>query len=174
MERAEVERVVAADWENGYVECSAMFNSNISAVFRALLHQARCNIYAVSTIYLHSIYTLYPHCISPAPHLDDHGLHLLAVPPHLALPAPPPLLLHTRPRPGPALAQPPPRAAAGGRGGAVLVQLEHKQQTIHRQIQIIRSRGGLPALTLYIAMLKIIELRNRDHDSGSSEWRVVT
>ena len=54
-----MERVVAADWENGYVECSAMFNSNISAVFRALLHQARCNIYAVSTLstyYLHIIY----------------------------------------------------------------------------------------------------------------------
>ena len=95
-------------------------------------------IYIIST---HRIYTLYPHCISPVPHLDDHGLHLLAVPPHLALAAPPPLLLHTRPRPGPALAQPPPPplAAAGGRGGAVLVQLEHKQ---YRQI---RRRRGRPA-----------------------------
>ena len=51
-----MERVVSMDWENGYVECSAMFNSNISAVFRALLHQARCNIYAISTLYLHIIY----------------------------------------------------------------------------------------------------------------------
>ena len=58
LEHAEVERVVSMDWENGYVECSAMFNSNISAVFRALLHQARCNIYAISTLYLHIIYIL--------------------------------------------------------------------------------------------------------------------
>ena len=50
--------MVSMDWENGYVECSAMFNSNISAVFRALLHQARCDIYVISTLYLHTIYIL--------------------------------------------------------------------------------------------------------------------
>ena len=47
------------DWENGYVECSAMFNSNISAVFRALLHQARCYIYTIYLVYLHYIYIIY-------------------------------------------------------------------------------------------------------------------
>ena len=47
--------MVSMDWENGYVECSAMFNSNISSVFRALLHQARC----VSTLYLHYLHIIY-------------------------------------------------------------------------------------------------------------------
>ena len=68
-----MERVVSMDWENGYVECSAMFNSNISAVFRALLHQARCDIYVISTLsthYLHIIYRsglvpLLPGCLVP-------------------------------------------------------------------------------------------------------------
>ena len=51
--------MVSMDWENGYVECSAMFNSNISAVFRALLHQARCDIYVISTLSTHYLHIIY-------------------------------------------------------------------------------------------------------------------
>ena len=44
LDRAEVEAVVQCDWENGYVECSAMFNTNVNMVFRELLQQARSGL----------------------------------------------------------------------------------------------------------------------------------
>ena len=44
LDRVEVESVVQCDWENGYVECSAMFNNNVSAVFKELLNQARSEL----------------------------------------------------------------------------------------------------------------------------------
>ena len=44
MDKVEVESVVQCDWENGYVECSAMFNTNISSVFKELLNQAHSQL----------------------------------------------------------------------------------------------------------------------------------
>ena len=44
MERVEVEALVQMDWENGYVECSARLNQNISTVFKELLNQARSEL----------------------------------------------------------------------------------------------------------------------------------
>ena len=35
LDTVEVESVVQCDWENGYVECSAMFNNNVTTVFKA-------------------------------------------------------------------------------------------------------------------------------------------
>ena len=53
LDRVEVESVVQCDWENGYVECSAMFNNNISAVFKELLNQARSELIPAPAIPLH-------------------------------------------------------------------------------------------------------------------------
>ena len=39
--REEAEATVLCDWENGYVECCAKDNLNVTAVFRALLVQAK-------------------------------------------------------------------------------------------------------------------------------------
>ena len=36
-----MEYLVKNDWENGYVECSAKDNINISAIFKELLEQAK-------------------------------------------------------------------------------------------------------------------------------------
>ena len=40
----EVEATVLCDWENGFVECSAKDNTNIPAIFRALLVQAQSSL----------------------------------------------------------------------------------------------------------------------------------
>ena len=53
LDRVEVESVVQCDWENGYVECSAMFNNNVSAVFKELLNQARSELIPAPAIPLH-------------------------------------------------------------------------------------------------------------------------
>ena len=42
--REEAEATVLCDWENGYVECSAMFNTNVNMVFRELLQEARSGL----------------------------------------------------------------------------------------------------------------------------------
>ena len=39
--KEECEAVVTLDWEHGYVECCAKDNTNISQIFRELLHQAK-------------------------------------------------------------------------------------------------------------------------------------
>ncbi|XP_023340713.1 GTP-binding protein Rhes [Eurytemora carolleeae] len=39
--KEETEAVVTLDWENGYVECSAKENQNISAIFKELLNQTK-------------------------------------------------------------------------------------------------------------------------------------
>ena len=39
--KEELEATVMFDWENGYVECCAKDNVNISTVFKELLNQAR-------------------------------------------------------------------------------------------------------------------------------------
>jgi len=49
MEKLELETVVQCDWENGYVECSARLNQNISNVFKELLNQARSELYCLPT-----------------------------------------------------------------------------------------------------------------------------
>ena len=44
LDRVQMESVVQCDWENGYVECSAMFNTNVTTVFKELLNQARSGL----------------------------------------------------------------------------------------------------------------------------------
>ena len=44
LDQIETETVVLMDWENGYVESSAMLNKNISQIFKELLHQARSEL----------------------------------------------------------------------------------------------------------------------------------
>ena len=44
-----MESVVQCDWENGYVECSAMFNNNVTTVFKELLNQARSGLLPLPT-----------------------------------------------------------------------------------------------------------------------------
>ena len=44
-----MESVVQCDWENGYVECSAMFNTNVTTVFKELLNQARSGLLPLPT-----------------------------------------------------------------------------------------------------------------------------
>ena len=41
--------MVQCDWENGYVECSAMFNTNVTTVFKELLNQARSGLLPLPT-----------------------------------------------------------------------------------------------------------------------------
>ena len=45
----EVEATVLCDWENGFVECSAKDNTNIPAIFRALLVQAKSSLVVQSS-----------------------------------------------------------------------------------------------------------------------------
>jgi len=54
IERLEVEATVQCDWENGYVECSAMCNTNISLVFKEILNQARSDICPLPYITTHN------------------------------------------------------------------------------------------------------------------------
>lgn len=42
--KEEAEATVVFDWENGYAECSAKENSNIQAVFKEVLNQAKANL----------------------------------------------------------------------------------------------------------------------------------
>ena len=44
LDQIETETVVLMDWENGYVESSAMLNKNITQIFKELLHQARSEL----------------------------------------------------------------------------------------------------------------------------------
>ena len=48
LDQIETETVVLMDWENGYVESSAMLNKNIGQIFKELLHQARSEIRLLS------------------------------------------------------------------------------------------------------------------------------
>ena len=48
--REEAEATVLCDWENGYVECCAKDNLNVTAVFRALLVQAKSPLLLMSSI----------------------------------------------------------------------------------------------------------------------------
>ena len=48
LDAIETETVVLMDWENGYVESSAMLNKNISQIFKELLHQARSELRLLS------------------------------------------------------------------------------------------------------------------------------
>ena len=48
LDAVETETVVLMDWENGYVESSAMLNKNINQIFKELLHQARSEMRLLS------------------------------------------------------------------------------------------------------------------------------
>ena len=39
LSNVELETMVKCDWENGYVECSAMENKNINMIFKEILNQ---------------------------------------------------------------------------------------------------------------------------------------
>ena len=48
IDQIETETTVMMDWENGYVECSAMLNKNINEIFKELLHQVRSEVGVLS------------------------------------------------------------------------------------------------------------------------------
>ena len=58
LDNVETETIVSMDWENGYVECSAMLNKNISEIFKELLNQARSEVSLLSRLPKESLLAL--------------------------------------------------------------------------------------------------------------------